>query len=213
MEIVITLAVATAALVLVGAVDFLLNEVLFPGEEVPPLPPEEVIDQSLMNATDRKKIQKSKEILEDHLGTDPVDNLITMNAQDRVDAIGNLVEDLTRLYNIKIDGVEFSASLPETVAGCYIRNRRLIQLNIQYLMNDNHAVLRDLLDTIFHELRHAIQWDIVVNGTDGWGVTEQYRQDLAANFKNYIRFERDIHAYQLQLVERDAVTFAACVLS
>lgn len=212
MELLTVLIVTAAALAIVEAADYLLNEVLFPGYAVEPLPPEEVIDDSLLNQVDRQKAEASRTVLEEHLGSDPVGNLMTLNQEDRIKAVTGIVEDLTRLYGVKIDGLEFSGALPDTVAGCYIRSRRLIQLNIKYLLVNDRAIINDLLDTIFHELRHAIQWSIVTDGGEPWGVTEDHRQTLAANFKHYIQAQRDIQGYQMQLVERDAVTFAAYVL-
>lgn len=212
MAMVTVLIVAMAALAVVETANFLWNEILFPEYTVEPLPPEEAIDNSLLNQVDRQKAEASRAVLEEHLGTDPAGNLMTLNKEDRVKAITGIVEDLTQLYGVKIDGLEFSAFLPDTVAGCYTRSRRLIQLNIKYLLVNNRTIINDLLDTIFHELRHAIQWSIVTDGGEQWGVTDDYRRALAANFKHYIRAQRNIRDYQMQLVEQDAVTFAAYVL-
>lgn len=212
MGILITVAATVAVMAILEAVDFLFNDVLFPGEDVAPLPPAEVVDGTMLNDIDRQKIRESRGILEEYLGEDPVGNLMTLNAEDRIKAVCGIVEELARLYNVEIEGLEFSGALPNTTAGCYHRDRKLIQLNMNYLLVNEREILLDLLDTVFHELRHAIQWSIVVDGGGAWGVSEQRREALAANFKHYIQAGRDLHGYQMQLVERDAVTFAACVL-
>lgn len=206
------LVAAVATWAIIETANFLWNEVLFPGHRVEPLPPDEVIDESLLNDVDRQKAEASRAVLEEHLGTDPVGNLMTLNGEDRAKAIAGIVQDLARLYGVSIDGLEFSGAMSDRVAGCYNRGSRRIKLNMHYLLVNDRAILTDLLDTIFHELRHAIQWSIVTDGGEAWGVTEDHRQALAANFKHYIQAEKDIQGYQMQLVERDAVTFAAYVL-
>ena len=45
-----------------------------------------------------------------------------------------------------------------------------------------------------------------------WEASEAHRQALARNFAHYVRYDRDVRGYQMQLVERDAVTFAATVM-
>ena len=72
--------------------------------------------------------------------------------------------------------------------------------------------LLDVLDTVVHELRHAVQWSMIEGKNSVWEASEAHRQALARNFAHYVRYDRDVRGYQMQLVERDAVTFAATVM-
>ena len=209
MEILLAIGVA---LVLNFAVNLLCNNVLFPGQSTEPVPPGEVIDEGMLTDTDRKMAERSREIIEDNLGEQPVDALLTLNAEDRVKAVGEVLEELSRLYGVDIKGAEFTNALPNNVAGAYYHQEHMIRINVNALLSNDRAVLLDVLDTVVHELRHAVQWSMIEGKNSVWEASEAHRQALARNFAHYVRYDRDVRGYQMQLVERDAVTFAATVM-
>ena len=76
----------------------------------------------------------------------------------------------------------------------------------------NYGV-RSVMETIVHELRHAVQWKAITEN-NFWNVDEKTR-DLWAenlNFDNYIDPEVDFKGYCEQPVEADARTFSALVM-
>ena len=204
------LVIAGVAIALNFLVNLFANNILFPGEQTEMLPPSEIIDESSMTETDRKMAEQSREIIADHLGEQPVDALLSLNAEDRITAMGNILEEMARLYNVPIKGAEFT-QMADGICGVYCHSERVIRVNVKYLMCNDRAVLLDVLDTIVHELRHAVQWSMI-DGNATWNASDERRQAFARNFRNYVRPNRDIRGYQLQPVERDATTFAAMVL-
>ena len=205
--------IASILLAMAEIIDLLHRNLIFPGQEEGGASfPQEVADESLLNGTDRRRAEESRKLLEEALGENPVESLLTLNPEDRVRALSELTESLVRLYHVDIDSIEFSPYLPDCTAGCYRRERRLIQVNIKWLLSNQEEILLDLLDTVFHELRHAVQWSIIQDGGAYWDATEERREAFARNFRHYIPANRDLCAYQMQLVERDAVAFAAYAL-
>ena len=191
-------------------VNLFANNILFPGERTEMLPPKEVIDESSMTETDLRMAEQSREIIAEHLGDQPVDALLSLNAEDRITAMGNILEAMARLYNVPIKGAEFT-QMDAGICGAYYRNEQMIRVNVTHLMCNDRAVLLDVLDTVVHELRHAVQWSMI-EGNEVWGASEERRLEFARNFRHYVRPNRDVRGYQLQPVERDATTFAAMVL-
>lgn len=77
------------------------------------------------------------------------------------------------------------------------------------------ARIRNFIDTIVHEERHAVQHR-VIREPGFWQIDEERRTAWARNTpppnKRYIRASVDIRRYRTQPVERDAFTFADLAL-
>ncbi len=203
---------ATILFTIIAVADFLSNKVLFPDTEVENLPPKEIIDEELMTDVDRAMAEKSIVVLKNNLGENPIDELLSMNVNDRINAVGNIADELSRLYCLSIKCLKFTPFLDNSVSGQYIKNTETIQININYLRVNDREILFDLLLTLFHEMRHAVQWSMI-QGNPVWEADDKRRQMLAANFAHYISAKKDVHGYRMQLVERDAVTFAAIIMA
>ena len=202
------------AMAVIEAASFLRDYYPPLSEETPPTwetPPAEIQDENLLNESDLQLIEESKRILQDHLGDDVPGDLMSLIPEDRIKAIEGIAHDLVNLYHVEIKGIEFTI-LSNTIAGEYDHENQLITINSTWLFANDRFCMLDMINTLFHEMRHAIQWSIVEYGGAEWGVDEVRRKALAYSFYHYIPAEIDFAASQKQLVERDAVTFANKVM-
>ena len=204
------LLITVAAMAVAVGVDLLMNHLLFRNQEKVPL--SVVYDETLMDDTDLAMAEQSRDVLFTHLGDRPVDALKSLTSDDRVEALGNMIQDLVALYGIRdqMKGVQFE-NLPAGMAGAYCYDEKVIHINMRYVLSNDEQAIRNLLLTVFHEMRHAVQMS-VVDGNAAWNKDEARARDYAYNFAHYITAQVDFRGYQNQLIERDADTFALCVL-
>jgi len=208
----IILAVTGIVWAIEHVVDFLRNRLLFPSGEAHQVF-SWVLDERLMDETDHRMIDESRKLLFEHLGETPVKNLNTLNAQDRMTALENVLQDLVKLYDLDLKGVQF-ADLGMGHAGAYVPDERIIYINVRILLCDDEEALETLLLTIFHELRHAVQNYIIEKPEGVWNKSEAQARAFANNMtgNNYIRHDVDPEGYHSQLVEVDADTFAVLIV-
>lgn len=175
----------------------------------PPVGIGELIDPTILSEQDLQIAQQTGETIRQCFGGQLSERIPHMSAQQRVDATKQLIEQLTALYHISITSVNL-VKLPENECGSYNPETGVITLNSVYLMTNNIACVREFLDTIVHELRHATQFSIL-EGNDFWQTPAETKADWFRNIvpmSNYIRPERNIREYALQPVEHDAFSFA-----
>ncbi len=210
MEWVIGAAAVAAAAALGAAAELLMNHLLFRNREKIPL--SVVYDPDLMDETDLALAEQSRDVLFTHLGDHPVDALKTLTSDDRVEALGGMMRDMVKLYGIRgqVARVEFM-NLDRTMAGAFYQGEGVVRINMRYVQSSDDQALRNLLLTIFHEFRHAVQLS-VVDGNPVWNKDDAVARDYAYNFTHYITANVDFEGYQNQLLERDADAFALTVL-
>lgn len=133
-----------------------------------------------------------------------------MSLSDREQLFRYLVDELKHIYGVEIWDVAF---LPGTEIGCgtygyYNNSNNCIRFNLDLLNADNIEIMREMVDTIFHEMRHAQQFRAVTDSSFNYGSEEQ-RKLWAMNFVNYIPANVDFAYYQEQIIEFDARQIAA----
>ena len=101
------------------------------------------------------------------------------------------------------DNLCFSEMEPNN-CGAFDSDSKQIDLNTELLHSYNP---KDAMITIMHESRHAFQ-DFAIEHPDMVDVDPAKIKEWEDNFKNYIRPELDIEAYNKQPVEVDAEDFA-----
>jgi hypothetical protein len=177
------------------------------------LTPEER-DEAINSMINESMNSKEKEMMEatsacvNHLFNGAViDTIKSMNVEERQNASDNLIIELCSLYQIQLDQIEYFTS-NSGIMGAYCRNENKISLNIQYLLCNDADAIREYIDTIIHELRHALQWNILEDKVN-WGIAEERQKEWAENFLNYIPSSKGIKLYFMQPVELDAFAFAA----
>ena len=93
-------------------------------------------------------------------------------------------------------------------AGGYDDKTDSITLNVNYLEDENCC---DLISTILHESRHALQFKISLEPNGGM-VLDDISQSWAINFEHYILPEWDREAYRHQPIEEDAYDYEKTIM-
>lgn len=206
MSVLVYVALAVAAAI-TAAVDWFIRGNVHTNNR--PVGRGKLIDPAILSEQDHQIAQQTGEAIRQCFGGQLAEQIPHMSAQQRVDATKQLIEQLTTLYHISITSVNL-VKLPENECGGYNPETGAITLNSIYLMTNNIACVKEFLDTIVHELRHATQFSIL-EGNDFWQTSAETKVNWFHNIvpmSNYIKPERNFRQYVMQPVERDAFSFA-----
>lgn len=207
-ETIIVLGIIAAVELLAGAIGTLINQ--WGQQKLPETA------QAEMSTTDEEKIKATQKLIGECFGEDVVDTIKNASNKDRIALMAEFADRLAKEYGLDIE-VDVTVSNVQN-CGAYNWKDKKAVFNIALLMvdgNNEHFdyCVRETLDTIVHELRHAVQHkSIEVPGF--WNVDEDMRAAWANNMApgNYIKPEVDMRAYAGQPIEKDASTFAALVM-
>lgn len=207
-EALIVAAVAFALELITGAIGRLID--LWGQEEMP-----ETV-QAELSDTDKEKIAATKDLIEECFGVNVTDKIRNSSNKERIALMAQFAERLAREYDLDIE-VDVTVNNVNN-CGFYDWKEKKAVFNIALLMVDgNHEHFEycviETIDTIVHELRHAVQHHAIENGSF-WNVDETRRKAWADNMApgNYIRADVDLKGYTGQPIESDAFTFAAMVM-
>lgn len=169
-----------------------------------------------LSATDQKKAEETQALIGQCFEANPVECLKNASNRERIQLMAEFAEQLADLYDLDID-VDVTVSEVRNF-GAYNWKEKKAVFNIALLMVDGtnehfDYCVRETLDTIIHELRHAVQHRTVFE-PGFWNVDEERRLSWVQNMApgNYITASMDMRAYASQPIEQDAVTFAAAAL-
>lgn len=173
------------------------------------------IDKDSMSEYDRKMADETKHLTEEILGEKPVNQLRMMDEKKRLLKINELVQKLAQLYQIELKDVVV-AELNPRIAGCYDREKKTIILNSVYLMNSDIQNLKEFLDTIYHEFRHAVQFQVIENidkiqeeeSANFWEVSKKRAIRWCRHHQDYEEAAKNPLEYIMNNLEVDARTFA-----
>lgn len=170
-----------------------------------------------MSLTDQEMIQKSQELIHQKFGGNPAECLRFASAEERTSMLRDFARELAVMYGL--DDVEVDVYNKKSLNewGYYSWRTKQARFNVfalsvkpddpQYI-----AFVREVLDTICHELRHAVQHKSI-RSPGFWNISEERSIAWAENMTDYIPGSKDFKAYTRQPVEADAATFAAQVVS
>lgn len=169
-----------------------------------------------LHEVDKEYIRVSREVLHEALGENPTEYLLSLDAEERLAAIQDLTNRLSELYGVEDITIDLAYSEEhDNICGYYSRQDHKIVLNCVHLLTTNPILVKDFLDTIFHEFRHVVQYQMVKSDDYKWYNNDK---DVVAEFaygldpKNYISFSSNPRAYYEQFVEVDAREIAMCIL-
>lgn len=205
MEVLVTLAIAAVALLLSEGVKYLID--LWGTKQIMP---EQV--KAEMSETDLEMIEKTKSVIRDNFGDSVLDTIANASNKERIDLMTDFATSLAKEYGLDIS-VDITVSDAGN-CGFYSWTDKKAVFNIALMMvdkdNEHFAYcVRETIDTIVHELRHAVQ-DKAIHEEGFWNVSEDKRVAWATNMQpgNYISASVDRRGYFTQPLERDAFTFA-----
>lgn len=204
--------ITAAVIVAVGFLtDFIAGLISRWGEQRLP-----VAAQTELSDDDHKMVEKTQTLITRSFGNDVVGTLRNASNKDRIALFADFAERLAELYGLDITVDVTVSNLKD--CGAYNWGEKKAVFNIAMLMVDgDHPhfsfCVKETLDTIVHELRHAVQHR-VVEEPGFWNVDEKRRLLWARNMTqdHYIKPNVDLRAYAEQPIEKDASTFAAAVM-
>lgn len=198
---------AVAAAVTVGTVSFLVDR--WRGDHTEIQLPQQLVTGP-MSETDKKMQERTREVIHETFGEDVVASVKEMKSSERVQAAEDFTRKLAEEYEVDVE-FGFYGDTKEK-CGYYSDTEKKIHLNVSDLLEDNEELLpvriHEFLDTVIHELRHAVQCK-AIREEGFWDVENERRILWADNFRNYISADVDPRGYAEQRVEVDARTFAA----
>ena len=169
-----------------------------------------------LTSDDRTLIERNRELLRELFPDGNIGHSMKeMSREDRVRLMLKLTEEAARNYDVEVDSVKIAPG-SEMGYGCYgfySYRENMIVFNQDMVCCDNPDVLREIVDTVFHELRHAQQYRAVTDSDYEFGSQEQ-KQRWALNYVegNYIPADVDFELYQKQTIEEDARAVAAATM-
>lgn len=130
-----------------------------------------------------------------------------MDVENRKKMMKNIVDKAADAMQVKLDGISF-----EDVKGygLYSAKDNRIVISKAYLEVDGEGV--ESIKTIFHELKHAVQYHAIAPNGNIWGYSQETLIAWVNNFQCYIRPEVDPEGYFCQPVERDAFGFECTLI-
>ncbi len=131
----------------------------------------------------------------------------TMNVEQRKEMLRELTTKIADIMQIKLDGIIFDDN---QCMGYYDPQKNCIMISVPYIQQDECNV--EVVKTIFHELKHAIQFKAISQGGNIWGYSDATLIAWANNWQEYIRPELDPESYMTQPLEVDAFGFECSVI-
>jgi hypothetical protein len=164
--------------------------------------------------SDMQMIEEGREIIKTYFPDGIENTMISLSADARIEKIKEITAEIAAKYKIEVNYLTF-LSVEQLVekgnsqytAGYYDFEQKGIAINVNMLLLNNGEMLKDVINTIFHECRHAYQF-MAIHHPDEYPVDPQTILDWANNFTNYISPELDLKGYMNQPIEYDARNFA-----
>ena len=158
---------------------------------------------------DRQLIEKCKTLVSEYFPQGVEATLLPLSLEARAELVRKFTQAAAETMEVQIDDVVFSHQM--NGQGFFNYNTRSVTLNLAYLYADEPAVLRDVINTVFHECKHARQYRAILEGAD-YGYSTDLLREWVRNINLYIRPEECDEAYLKQPIELDAFGFADSII-
>lgn len=152
---------------------------------------------------------KCKEYLDTMFPEGIREKVSKMSKEERLRLFAQIEKDVEGLLDVNIDSVDFytDANPPENMyCGYYRHEDNSFHINADFIQSSDSELIEEQIFTIFHELKHARQWQAVLNEHD-YGYSKELLCSWAENFQNYIPPCISDELYRKQPVEMDTFGF------
>ena len=113
----------------------------------------------------------------------------------------------SEVMNVKLDNIVFT---DVSCMGCYSASDNTIMFSNLYIAQDVCNV--EIVKTIFHELKHAVQFKAIGKDGNVWGYNTETLIAWANNWQDYISGSLDPEGYMTQPIELDSFGFECSVI-
>ena len=132
-----------------------------------------------------------------------------MTDEEILNLFEQMTKDAASIMGVELQDIDLysNSKRPQCYyCGYYNWQSQAFHLNAAFLLSHQVELIEEQIYTIFHELKHARQWE-AVNGEKDFGYSQETIQRWAENFKYYIPGDENDEAYRKQPVENDAYGF------
>lgn len=133
------------------------------------------------------------------------EKLAGLSEEELVEKFKDVINDASELMGVSLSEINFYTPESESEAflyGFYRRDNNSININLAILLSGKTTLVTEQFFTIFHEMKHALQW-AVVNSPDNYNYPPEQVVEWAYNFLHYISYVENDEAYLKQPLERD----------
>lgn len=113
----------------------------------------------------------------------------------------------SEVMNVELDNIIFT---DVSCMGCYSASDNTIMFSNLYIAQDVCNV--EIVKTIFHELKHAVQFKAIGRNGNVWGYSMDTLVAWANNYQDYISASWDPEGYMTQPIELDSFGFECSVI-
>ena len=213
------MALLTTVLVIIGVVELIhyIGELISWGNET--LPPCDMSDTLALHykpeACDEKMRIDCNNLLQQYF-SEPADlplyqrvdvKMRSLDIEQRKKMLRELTEKSAEIMRVELDDIKFE-NMP--YMGVYDSGKNVLVLSVPYIKNDQCCI--EAVKTIFHELKHAVQFKAICSGGNVWGYSDETLVAWANNYLNYIKPEWDPEGYVTQPIEIDSFGFECSVI-
>lgn len=180
-----------------------------------------VLQGDELTETDVELASQTADKIKEIVGDDPITAMGSMTSSEKIATVEEITKELIDLYELTDISYQMVSNSDRGMWGYYNHESKTLYINISNLLCDsleipegkqdeyNRIFIRETLDTVVHELRHAIQFKAAFNlDEDYLDIDRDTRIEWAKNIANYIPSSVDPKKYAGQPIERDAVAFA-----
>lgn len=136
--------------------------------------------------------------------------LKNLSVHQKQELIREIVNRVSGIMQVELTDVYFVDDLRSM--GLYDAQRNCIVFSNAYLQRDDDLCNVEVIKTIFHELKHAVQHKSLTENGNVWGYSDDTRLNWMINFMRYIEADENLEMYMSQPVELDSFGFESCVI-
>ena len=132
-----------------------------------------------------------------------------LSQEERLRLFSQIEKDAEGLLEVSIDNIDYytDANPPENMwCGFYRHEDNSFHINADFIQSPDSELIEEQIFTIFHELKHARQWQAVLDDHD-YGYSKELLCSWAENLQNYIPPCISDELYRKQPVEMDTFGF------
>lgn len=130
-----------------------------------------------------------------------------LNEDEKKELLREITIKASDIMQVKIDNIVFSNDYN---MGCYYSDENKLMISSAYFNQESCGV--EVVKTIFHELKHAVQYKAISPGGNVWGYSDETLISWVNNYQNYISSASDPEEYLRQPIEIDSFGYECSVI-
>ena len=213
------MSVLLAILIVYSALELLswiVDSLKWGSETLPPPNISDILTQNYKpEECDRKMIENCQNLLQ-RFFKEPVDLPMAQRIEQKMKGLSNeekkqLLSEITleacKVMDVNVSQVIFA---DDPCMGYYNFEENVIMFSNAYIAQDAYNV--EIVKTVFHELKHAVQFRAIGRDGNVWGYSQETLIAWAGNYVDYISCSSDPEGYFKQPLEVDSFGFECSVV-